>query len=407
MTHLRLVIVARHFWPWVDDATLRLQSWLTEWNKLGIELQLLTPQWHMRWPLRCVAEEIQVHRIGPAPSSPRGMKAYLKNLIDWMILHRQKFDAILFDSGLAEANACCATRELADKAKLYWFEASGESGLVPAEMPREVLDALRRVDQVLVPGAAEERLLRAVGIKGDKIDRLGLSGGKVLARGPTDRQQAKQILSHACGDLFVPMDGRVVLVPSCMRHPNGIRMFLQAIDPILDQQPNLRVWFVGDGPQRGQIYERTRDMDGARQIAMPGNFDSPEELLQVADVCVLTTPGEGLGFYAPMAWTNRIPCLLPNTAQGRECTPASDQWGLYGQGDMMHLRELLLRALGERNPNSNEPNGVNRTRPVTIWSLPQWEKWLNMRDARQAISTAEQGGEDVQVGTALWKRWRQ
>jgi hypothetical protein len=147
-------------------------------------------------------------------------------------------------------------------------------------------------------------------------------------------------------------------------------------------------------------------MDGARQIAMPGNFDSPEELLQVADVCVLTTPGEGLGFYAPTAWTNRIPCLLPNTAQGREYTPVADQWGLYGQGDMMHLRELLVRALGESSRQSIEHNGAARTQIKPSWNLPQWERWLNTRDMRQAISTTEHGSEETQVGTALWRRWR-
>jgi hypothetical protein len=179
-------------------------------------------------------------------------------------------------------------------------------------------------------------------------------------------------------------------------------MFLQAVDPLLDRWPNLRVWFIGDGPERGRIYERIRDMDGARQIALPGCFDCVDDIFQLADVCMLTTPGEGLGFFAPLAWENNIPCLLPACGSSKERVPEMAKWGLFQAGNMPQLRELLGRAL-EMTTDAT----VRKQRTLEVddtghgWYLERWDAWARFGHNRSAPS----GSSVTPQKEPVWKRW--
>ena len=78
MTRPRYVIVSRRFWPILDDSTYRLQAWLRQLKKLGVDVSLLTVQWNYRWPLKCSLVETAIQRIGPPPLALRSFRSYLK-----------------------------------------------------------------------------------------------------------------------------------------------------------------------------------------------------------------------------------------------------------------------------------------------------------------------------------------
>jgi glycosyltransferase involved in cell wall biosynthesis len=404
MSGPRLVIVSRWFWPFIDDSTFRLQAWVRKFKKLGVNVSLMTALWNYSWPLKCTFDEVPLCRVGPPPFAARSFKNYVKGIIDHLILERAQYDAILFDQAAEEAVACCQAKELLDKSKLFWFDNKElMDGLLSP--PNAVMDACRNVDRVLVHGAAEERVLRSAGILPDKIDRLGQVTLPCLPRSLGDRSRARSILRECCGDLFVPVDGKVVIVPSALQHRPSIEMFLQAIDPILDRWPSLRVWFIGDGPERGSVYERIRDMDGARQIALPGCFDTVDEIFQLADVCVLTTPGEGLGFYAPLAWQNNVPCLLPVSGASKERTPESARWGMYHPGNMPQLRELLARAL-DLSPDTpiRKQHSLEADDEANGWSLARWQGWVHSSENRSLKPDGAAMVERTERDKS-WKRW--
>lgn len=404
MSGPRLVIVSRWFWPVIDDSTFRLQAWVRKFKRLGVNVSLITALWNYRWPLKCTFDEVPLCRVGPPPFAARSFRNYVKGVVDQLILQRAQYDAILFDQTGEEALASCHAKELLDKTKLFWFDNREltEGSLSP---PNAIVDACRNVDRVLVHGASEERVLRSAGILPDKIDRLGQATLQCLPRSVGDRSRARSILRECCGDLFVPVDGKVIVVPSALQHRPSIEMFLQSIDPLLDRWSSLRVWFIGDGPERGRIYERIRDMDGARQIALPGCFDTVDEIFQLADVCVLTTPGEGLGYFAPLAWQNNIPCLLPVSGSSKERTPEQARWGMYHPGNMPQLRELLAQALEcSADTPIRKLHTLDADDEVQGWSLTRWQSWLKSSESRTLKSSGSAAVERPER-ESTWKRW--
>lgn len=405
MTRPRYVIVSRRFWPILDDSTYRLQAWLRQLKKLGVDVSLLTVQWNYRWPLKCSLVETAIQRIGPPPLALRSFRSYLKSVLEHLTTNQSSYDAILFDDCAEEAIACGNSKDLRGKPKLYWFEShdavDGRLGV-----DHLVYEACRNVDQVLVHGAAEERLLRSGGITAEKVHRLGQVSVPAISRTASERERARRILGECCGDLFIPEDGKVIVVPTQMQQYALIEMFLNAIDPLLDRFVNLRVWFIGDGPQRGQIYERIRDMDGARQIALPGCFDAIEEIFQVADACVITTPSDGLNYYAPVAWQCGLPCLLPSSSLTRERTPEFARSGLYAADNTVQLQDLIHDAL-QRSPSwsGRGQQARNLMSEGTGWCLEPWRYFWGANASMSHAMPASPHNDGRRQPSSYWKKW--
>lgn len=401
MSGPRFVIVSRCFWPIIDDSTLRLQAWLKQFKKLDVTISLVTALWNYRWPLKCNFDETAIQRIGPPPLAARSFKSYTKSVVEHLILQQANYDAILFDHAAEEAIACCQSKELAGKPKLFWFE-NKEANDGNLGVPSAVQEACRHADHVLVYGATEERVLRSVGISENKLERIGQVNLTPLSRGMYERKRARALLGECCGDLVVPFDGSVIVVPTSMRCRATLEMFLQAIDPLLDRQPDLRVWLIGDGPERSSIYEKIRDLEGARQIAMPGCFDSIDEIFQAADVCVVPTGGEGLNYFAPLAWQNQIPCILPLSAVARERTPEHARWGLFAPDDVLKLRGLLQQAI-EVSTESVPTATLSVADSQGAWNSERWNRW-GLRKPETVSLPASAAGSERPTLENIWKR---
>lgn len=340
----RIVLITRSFWPLVDDGSLRLLNWLDDLRLVEFCPQVVTPQWHYQWPARCYCRETLVTRLGPSPKHSKGLKAYLKSVIDWLRSYRNSYDAILFDNAGDEALAVAQSREFSDKPRIVRFESRrDEIGGTASEST--AIEAARRAQLVLASDAPSLRKLISAGVDASLIGRLPPSPGLRVSRNQVDRHGARKVLSEACGDLYVPQHGRVILVPTAMRDREGLETLLRASDPLLERDSSLRIWIIGDGPERGMVYDRLRDMEGYRQVAMPGQFDAQEELFQVADVCVITTVGDGLGYYAPTSWANGIPCLMPDSAESRAAIATRSDSGLYSVSNASQLRAMIDEAL--------------------------------------------------------------
>lgn len=404
MSGPRFVIVSRCFWPIIDDSTLRLQAWLKQFKKLDVTISLVTALWNYRWPLKCSFDETAIQRIGPPPLAARSFKSYTKSVVEHLILQHSNYDAILFDHAAEEAIACCQSKELAGKPKLFWFE-NNEANDGNLGVPSAVQEACRQADHVLVYGATEERVLRSVGISENKIERIGQVNLTPLSRSLSERKRARALLGECCGDLVVPFNGSVIVVPTSMRCRATLENFLQAIDPLLDRRPDLRVWLIGDGPERGSIYEKIRDMEGARQIALPGCFDSIDEIFQAADVCVLPTRGEGLNYFAPLAWQSQIPCVLPLSAVSKERTPEHARWGLFAPDDLLKLREVLPQAI-EVSTESVPTAAMRAAYGEGAWNSERWKQWGFRKPEPASLSMSPAVSERPKLDITWKKRNR-
>jgi hypothetical protein len=388
----RIVLITRSFWPLVDDGSLRLLNWLDDLRQVEFCPQVVTPQWHYQWPARCYCRETLVTRLGPPPKHSKGFKTYLKSVIDWLRSYRNSYDAILFDNAGDEALAVAQSREFTDKPRIVRFESRrDEIGGTASESA--AIEAARRAQLVLASDAPALRKLISAGVDASLIGRLPPSTGLRVSRNQVDRNGARKVLSDACGDLYVPQNGRVILVPTAMRDREGLETLLRASDPLLERDSSLRIWIIGDGPERGIVYDRLRDMEGYRQVAMPGQFDAQEELFQVADVCVITTVGDGLGYYAPTSWANGIPCIMPDSAESRAAIATRSDCSLYSVSNASQLRAMLDEALeltrseSRRLIASSSSDGGNGM--MSAQDLRTWVQAASLKNQPSKNSTDE------------------
>jgi glycosyltransferase involved in cell wall biosynthesis len=107
------------------------------------------------------------------------------------------------------------------------------------------------------------------------------------------RQAARAILADANPDLKVSDDAPVALYTGRLSTEKGLHDLLRAWRRVLSIWPDGRLWLVGEGPARDEIYDRLRDQELKYHVAMPGAFDDVTELLCAADVFVLPAYEEG------------------------------------------------------------------------------------------------------------------
>ena len=147
------------------------------------------------------------------------------------------------------------------------------------------------------------------------------SATRVAPAGNASAQQlARRALATINSDLAAAEDEMVAV---CFRHmsgSDGTETLAKAVRPIVQGHPNLKFWFVGDGPQRESLYEFLRSEGVRTSISMPGSFSDIEDVLIAADL-IVQTDERGLDFTVPSAIAAELP--LGDAKQRRD--PASDQ----------------------------------------------------------------------------------
>ncbi len=71
----------------------------------------------------------------------------------------------------------------------------------------------------------------------------------------------------------------------------------------------MRLWLIGDGPERLKHYELIRREGWRGDMIMPGTFEDPELLMSAADLCLLPGMGQGLGWILPTALKIGLPVI--------------------------------------------------------------------------------------------------
>jgi glycosyltransferase involved in cell wall biosynthesis len=132
---------------------------------------------------------------------------------------------------------------------------------------------------------------------------------------------------------FAEEDVPIVLCTSSMTRDSGIHLLVDAARLLITRHPSLRLWFVGDGPNRDSIYQRIRG-DGVRaSIAMPGSFNDNEDLFLAADI-FLQPDEQGLDYFLPAAVRAQLPIVAVDQASTRTVlTGNSRERGTQGEED--------------------------------------------------------------------------
>ncbi len=330
-------MIGRHYWPHgsIDSAGVLMQT-ACALHRRGVHVEVLAPRFASSWPETIVVREIPVHRVAAAPRSDWLMGRYVRTLTAWLHHHGESFDVVYVDSIREEALAALeAAKQSGVKVILRcrgWGQCSDVAWWETGRSARRCAVAARSADAVIANSAVCERSLVIHGFDPARIERILPGYAAMPARTAERRWQARCALALVNSDLQAEPDAPVVLCNARMIRDGGVDLLARAAHPLISRYPNLRLWFIGDGPYRDSLYQQLR-ADGVRaSIAMPGSFCDSEDLFAAADL-FLQSDEDGLEYFLPMAISSELPVVAVDNASIRALIDASSPQDLARRYD--------------------------------------------------------------------------
>ena len=318
---LRVLLIGRRFWPHgSSDSACFLTELACAIRRGGMHIEVLTPRYASSWPDRLVVREIPVHRPAAAPRSDWSTGRYLKHLTSWLQQHGPRFDALLVESIREEAIAVTEVgKQLGIPVVLRcsgWGEASDPTWWKTSRAGKRACNIAKKADAIVADDGINQRDLIAEGFVRERVHRISCGFPTFPTRTARTRQLAREALGNVNSDLLTSEQTPVLLCTSPMTRGGGINLLVNAAPHLVNRYPDLRLWFIGDGPYRDWIYENLRGHGVRASIAMPGSFSDFTELCQAADV--FCQPDEdGLDYFLPTAVSAELPlvCLRTPTTE--------------------------------------------------------------------------------------------
>jgi glycosyltransferase involved in cell wall biosynthesis len=295
---LRLALVTRRYWPLVGGAEIGMANLAGELRRQGVGVTVVTAQWEPHWPVQLVHRGVPVVRL-PNPSlRVWGTLRYMFALRRWLKDHRGQLDGVIVS--MLKHDAYCAVRTLADGGVpvVLRAEGGGETGDVhwqrTANFGRRIERVCKQAQAIVTTSDAIADELRQAGYAPQRIVRIDYG---VAIPPPRSRQRqaaARAALVAANHDLETEEGAPVVAFTGRLHPRKGLADLVRAWPPIAERRPPARLWIVGEGPQREELFELISSLGYKYRICLPGAFDDVGEVLAAADVFVLPSYEEGM-----------------------------------------------------------------------------------------------------------------
>jgi glycosyltransferase involved in cell wall biosynthesis len=353
---LRLALVTRRFWPLVGGAENVMGHLAAELQQLGVKSTIVTAQWDSHWAREIDHAAVPIVRLPQSTLRGWGTIRYLWSLARWLRAQRHEFDAVIVSTLRYDAYATLRALHGMAIPVVLRAERAGPSGdaawLRTARFGSRIQAACRKASALIAASGPIAEELNATGFAPDFIELIpnGVPLGE--ARSAERRRIARDTVAEANSDLKVDEGAPVVLYTGRLEAAKGLHDLLRAWRKIIDVWPNARLWLVGEGPDRDDLYDRLRTHELKYHVAMPGAFDDVSELLHAADVLVMPTHGEGLSLSVLEAMAAGLPVVATDTPGNREAITHGEQGLLVPPRNPTSLAEAIAETLTLREEAS-------------------------------------------------------
>jgi glycosyltransferase involved in cell wall biosynthesis len=213
--------------------------------------------------------------------------------------------------------------------------------------------AVRAIDRVIAVSRALGRACEALGAPFDRVDYIPTGVDRSRFH-PVDRAQARRELALG--------DARVVVVPGRLAPEKGLVGFLDAWAAL---DPAWRAILVGDGPQRGELEARARELGLGDRVTFAGF--QPEARMKLyysaADLVALPSLEEGW----PDVLMESFACGCPWVAS--DVGGVRDILALTGSGVVVPPGSRDRLAAGLRDALSRRWDREATARTMERWTL--------------------------------------
>jgi glycosyltransferase involved in cell wall biosynthesis len=350
---LRVALVTRRFWPLVGGTERVMATLAEELLQLGATSLVLTAQWDSHWPAEIDHAGTPVQRLPQPQVRGWGTLRYLWSLSRWLKAHGDELDAVMV-SGLGY-DAYAAVAALAGGAVpvILRAETAGPGGDCQWQRESRFGSRIkRRCQQAAAIVAASDSVageLRAAGYSPDSIQCIPNGVAIPEPRTSQRREAARAILGEANPDMKVSNDTPVALYVGRLSAEKGLHDLLRAWRRIISIWPDARLWLVGEGPDRDDLYDRLRDHELKYHVAMPGAFDDVTELLYAADVFVLPSYEEGTTLSLLEAMAAALPVVASDIPGHERLATHRERALLVPVKNPVALAESIAEALTLRD----------------------------------------------------------
>ncbi len=358
----------------------------TKFAERGHEVSVVTAAWQEEWPRQVVYRGVPVFRIRQSPRRWQGTWQYMRGLGRWLRTHRGDYDAILVSMLKHSAYVAVQHGLRTGCPVILRAEGSGETGdcrfQETARFGKRIRRRCRQATAIIAPAQSVADELLMAGYDREKV--VTIANGVPIPATIPSRAAARQALAGIHSDLQVPDDQRLVVYTGRLDRAKGLRELLDAWPAILRQHGGARLWLVGEGPYRDELYQRIKDAELQHSVCMPGTFDDVSDLLAAADLFVLPSYAEGLSLSLLEAMAHGVPVVASDVPGNRQVIADASTGRLVPPRDAAALSRVMLELLD--NPAGATALGqAGRRRVEQAFSLERMAD-LHLDVIRQAVA---------------------
>ena len=338
-------MVTRRFWPLVGGAEMVMANLARQFRQQGAESTIVTAQWQPDWPRDFVHREVPVVRLPQPRTRGWGTWRYIRQLSRWLRDHQDEFDLVFVSMLKHSAYAAISVGQTLKQPVVLRAEGAGPTGdcqwQQTARFGRRIQDHCRRAAAVLAPSQQVHEELLELGYAPDRLHHV--ANGVALGPAPTadNRRAARQALGDTSLELRLEPEQKLVVFTGRLDRNKGLFDLVDAWRDVASQQPEARLWLIGEGPDSDEIRRRIFEQQLDGKILMPGAFDEVDQSLQAADLFVFPSYAEGLSLSLLEAMAHRLPVVASDIPGNQQLL--DDQ--LHGQLVPCRDPAALARAI--------------------------------------------------------------
>lgn len=345
MRRPRVLFVTRRFWPFSDDACLRLLYQTEVMKRSDMDITVLTARWHSSWPEFFLCREVPVFRLLPGPNNHWNENHFQKNCLAWITKHLANFDCIYVDrsDSLLSSITSKASKWKVPVIARFAPDDTGFglcNGLKINQLA--MAEHCRRCSYVVCSSPKAHRLLISQGISEPKIVRIpdcdwDRSSG-ISSATSEQKTAASNALFEMSSDFVAPARTAVV-VHLGISEAKPLRAVIKSVCDLLEAGGLVRMWIIGHGLPPNMLHDLIKSRGWHREILLFDSFDDLQELVQVADLAIISNPEETLQYTLPLIAQASLPAIISDCSGTRAWLPSSHHSQLYSS-DLMFDEKL-------------------------------------------------------------------
>jgi glycosyltransferase involved in cell wall biosynthesis len=343
MAPLRLALATPRFWPLIGDVQAHLLSLADSLVAAGHSLTVVTPQWKRSWPRQMTIGRVPLVRLRGSTRGGWSTLRWMYALAGWLA-EQPRLDGVIA-AGLrheayvaigATPNKQTPVVVLASEGDVAWQRTAAFGSRIAARC--------RQAPAIVAPSLAlAEELMHGGYSQG--ITVIPRRVANPPPHGPLARDQARAAVAAVNYDLATTSTAPVALAFGRLDTEHRFGDLIRAWRIVAARRSEARLWIIGDGPERENLYRQISDLDQRFRVLIPGTFDCVDELLAAADL--LLVPGAHVVPPLTMlqAMAAGLPVVVADTAATREVVTHERTGLLYPPGDFKAIAALVQQLL--------------------------------------------------------------